>query len=84
MSKKDRLTYEIVSLGEKYKIVAAMLVSILTGEALLLYAVVGGDKPIYTLFLGVAGLFFIIGLFSILRKLDDERNLKLDSLEEEV
>lgn len=50
MSKKDRLTHEIVAIGDKYKIVAAILVSLLTGEALLLYAVVGGDKPVILCF----------------------------------
>jgi|GEM_PF-5886084 len=45
---------------------------------------VGGNKPVYTLFLGIADLLVIVGLFSILRKLDDERNDKFDKLEEEV
>ena len=65
MSKKDRLLQEIGALRETRKDWFMVLFTLASAIAVLTYAVVSGDKPIYVLILGAIGFmaFFVIAIY---------------------
>ena len=63
MHKVEALEKKIDFLIQEFRGYFLMLVALLSGEAGIVYAVVSGDKPIYVLFLGVAGIIFSLGIF---------------------
>ena len=66
---------------EKYRSHFLILLGLLTGEATIIYAVITGVKPLYTLFLAVVGAIFVAVLTSKIKDIEEETYLKLDELE---
>ena len=83
MSKKEKLEKELDFLKEKYRGYFLILIGLLTGEATIIYAVVTGTKPIFTLFLAVVGFIFLAILTNRIKSIEEETYLKLDELEKE-
>ena len=81
MGKIEKLEKELDFLKEKYRGYFLILLGLLTGEATVVYAVVTGVKPLYTLFLAVIGLIFIAILTNRIKNLEEETYLKLKELE---
>ena len=82
MGKKEKLEKELDFLREKYRNYFLILFALLTGEATIIYAVVTGSKPIYSLFLAIFGLLFIVIVLLKIRDIEDETYIKLDELED--
>ena len=83
MSKKEKLEKELDFLKEKYRGYFLILMGLLTGEATIIYAVVTGTKPIFTLFLAIVGFVFLSILTNRIKNIEEETYLKLDELEKE-
>jgi len=81
MGKIEKLEKELDFLKEKYRGYFLILLGLLTGEATVVYAVVTGVKPLYTLFLAVIGLIFIAILTNRIKNIEEETYLKLKELE---
>ena len=61
-----------------------VLLGLLTGEATIVYAVVTGVEPLYTLFLSILGLIFLAILTSKIKNIEEETYVKLEELEKEI
>jgi len=83
MSKTEKLEKELDFLKEKYRGYFLILLGLLTGEATIIYAVVTGVKPLYTLILAVVGLIFLAILTNKITSIEEEIYVKLKELEEE-
>ena len=83
MSKKERLEKGISFLQEEFRGYFLILLTLLTGEAGLIYAVVSGEKPIYLLYLAILGMLFVVFLLSRVKNIKDNVYLKLDELEKQ-
>ncbi len=83
MGKIEKLEKELDFLKEKYRGYFLILLGLLTGEATIIYAVVTGVKPLYTLILAVVGLIFLAILTSKIKSIEEEIYIKLKALEEE-
>ena len=83
MSKQEKLEKELDFLKEKYRGYFLILIGLLTGEATIIYAVVTGTKPIFTLFLAVVGFIFLAILTNRIKNIEEETYLKLNELEKE-
>ncbi|SFV70904.1 hypothetical protein MNB_SM-5-466 [hydrothermal vent metagenome] len=83
MSKIEKLEKELDFLKEKYRGYFLILLGLLTGEATIIYAVVTGVKPLYTLILAVVGLIFLAILTNKITSIEEEIYVKLKELEEE-
>jgi len=81
MGKIQKLEKELDFLKEKYRSYFLILFALLTGEATILYAVVTGSKPLYSLFLAIFGFIFIAIFANKIRHIEDETYIKLDELE---
>ena len=84
MGKVERLEKELDFLKEKYRGYFLVLLGLLTGEATIVYAVVTGVKPLYTLFLSILGLIFLAILTSKIKNIEEETYVKLEELEKEI
>jgi len=71
---------ELDFLKEKYRNYFLILFALLTGEATIIYAVVGGDKPLYTLFLTFFGFILIVLVTVKIKNIEDTTYIKLDEL----
>ena len=83
MSKKEKLEKELDFLKEKYRGYFLILIGLLTGEATIIYAVITGEKPVFTLFLAIIGFIFLAILTNRIRHIEEETYLKLNELEKE-
>lgn len=83
MSKKDKLNKEIDSLREKRQNIFTLLFGILSAIAIVVYAVVSGEKPFYMVIFGAIGAIGVAYLSLLYIKIDDNINSKLDELEKE-
>ncbi len=83
MSKKERLEKEISFLQEEFRGYFLILLTLLTGEAGLIYAVVSAEKPIYLLYLAILGMLFVVFLLSRVKNIKNNVYLKLDELEKQ-
>jgi hypothetical protein len=83
MSKKERLSKEIDSLREKRQNIFTILFGVLSAIAIVVYAVVSGEKPFFMVTFGVVGCIGVAYLSLLYAKIDDEINIKLDELEKE-
>ena len=83
MSKKEKLEKELDFLKEKYRGYFLILIGLLTGEATIIYAVITGEKPIFSLFLAIIGFIFLAILTTRIRYIEEETYLKLNELEKE-
>jgi len=81
MGKIQKLEKELDFLKEKYRSYFLILFALLTGEATIIYAVITGTKPLYSLFLAIFGLIFISMLTNKIKNIEDETYQKLDELE---
>ena len=81
MGRIEKLEKELDFLREKYRNWFLIFIALLTGEATIIYAVITGVKPLYTLFLSVVGLIFISILTSKIKDIEKETYIKLDELE---
>ena len=72
MGKTEKLEKELDFLREKYRGYFLILLGLLTGEATIIYAVVTGVKPLYTLFLSIIGLIFLAILTKRIKDIEDE------------
>jgi len=82
MHKVEALEKKIDFLIQEFRGYFLMLVALLSGEAGIVYAVVSGDKPIYVLFLGVAGIIFSLGIFWKLELIKGKIKKSIKELEE--
>lgn len=82
MSKMDRLVYEFNYLKTFQDRYFAALLALLTGGAILIYAVLSGEKPILVLWLLLIIGVLIIGLILKLKKLDIEAKTIIKEMEE--
>lgn len=83
MGKIEKLEKELDFLKEKYRNYFLVFFALLTGEATIIYNVVAGEKPIYSLVLSVFGLTLIAMISSKIKDIEDETYSKLDELEKE-
>ena len=84
MGKKEKLEKELDFLKEKYRGYFLILLGLLTGEATIIYAVVTGVKPLYTLFLSIVGLIFLAILTKRMQDIEAEIYIRLEELEKEA
>jgi len=82
MHKVEALEKKIDFLIQEFRGYFLMLVALLSGEAGIVYAVVSGDKPMYVLFLGVAGIIFSLGIFWKLELIKGKIKKSIKELEE--
>ena len=82
MGKVQRLEKELDFLKEKYKNYFLVLFALLSGEATIIYSVTTGDKPIYTLFLGIIVIVFIAILTGKIKNIENYIEDKLEELGE--
>ena len=82
MHKVEALEKKIDFLIQEFRGYFLMLVALLSGEAGIVYAVVSGDKPIYVLFLEVAGIIFSLGIFWKLELIKGKIKKSIKELEE--
>ena len=71
---------EIDFLRDKYKNYFLILLGLLTGEATVIYAVITGEKPVFTLFLAILGFIFLAILSGEIKRIEDEIYTKLDKI----
>lgn len=81
MGKQEKLEKELDFLKEKYRSYFLILFGLLTGEATIIYAVITGVKPLYTLFLAIVGLIFLAILTNRIKNIEEETYNKLNELE---
>lgn len=81
MGKKEKLEKELDFLKEKYRNYFLIFFALLTGEATIIYNVVTGEKPLYSLILSIFGLIFIAMFASKIKYIEDETYNKLNELE---
>ena len=84
MSKKDKLNKEIDSLREKRQNIFTILFGVLSAIAIIVYAVVSGEKPFYMVIFGAVGAVGVAYLSLLYTRIDDNINIKLDELEKEA
>lgn len=77
------LLQEIGNLREKRKDVFSILFALFSGLCIVVYAVISGEKPIYTIYLVIFGSLIIISIAIYYRKIDDKIDEKIEDLEEE-
>ena len=83
MSKKDRLLQEIGALRETRKDWFMVLFTLASAIAVLGYAVLSGDKPIYVLVLGAVGFMAFFAIVVYYRGIENQLGKKLSELEKE-
>lgn len=83
MSKKDRLLQEIGTLRETRKDWFMVLFTLASAIAVLGYAVLSGDKPIYVLILGAIGFMAFFAIAVYYRSIEYRLSVKLSELEKE-
>ena len=83
MGKIEKLEKELDFLKEKYRGYFLILLGLLSGEATVIYAVVNGEKPVYTVFLAIFGLVFLAILTLKIKKIEEEIYFRLQELEKE-
>lgn len=83
MSKKDKLLQEIGNLREKRKDVFSILLALFSGLCVVIYAVISGEKPIYTVYLVIFGSLVVMSMAVYYRKIDSAIDEKIEDLEEE-
>jgi len=83
MSKKDKLLQEIGSLREARKDWFNILFAIASAIVILVYSVLSGDKPIYTLILGGIGFSAFIFIAFYYKNIETKIEQKLEELEKE-
>jgi len=83
MSKKEKLEKELDFLKEKYRGYFLILIGLLTGEATIVYSVISGSKPVFTLFLAIVGFIFLAILTNRIKNIEEETYFKLNELEKE-
>lgn len=82
MGRIEQLEKELDFLKEKYRNYFLILFALLTGEATIIYAVVSGDKPLYTLFLTIFGFILIVLVAMKIKNIEDATYEKLNALKE--
>jgi len=83
MSKKDKLKEEIANLREKRKDIFSILFALFSGLAIVVYAIVSGEKPIYTMYLVILGTLIVVSLAIYYKKIDEQVDDKIEALEKE-
>lgn len=83
MSKKDRLLQEIGSLREIRKDWFMVLFTTASAIAVLAYAVVSGEKPVYMLILGAIGFVAFVSIAIYYKGIEHKLEEKLDELNNE-
>jgi len=83
MSKKDRLNKEIDSLREKRQNIFNIMLTLMSGIVVVLYAVLSGEKPIFLFSIAIFGIMILAWLGSRYSFIDDKIETKLDELENE-
>ncbi|MBP7900435.1 MAG: hypothetical protein KAZ85_00390 [Gammaproteobacteria bacterium] len=83
MSKKDRLLQEIGTLRETRKDWFMVLFTLASAIAVLGYAVLSGDKPIYVLVLGAVGFMAFFAIAIYYKGIESQLGNKLSELEKE-
>ena len=77
------LLQEIGNLREKRKDVFSILFALFSGLCIVVYAIISGEKPIYTIYLVIFGSLIIISVAIYYRKIDDKIDEKIEDLEKE-
>lgn len=83
MSKKDKLNKEIDILRERRKDWFNVLLVLASAVLALIYAVISGEKPLYTLLLSAMGFVAVLFIAFYYKAHESEIALKLRELEKE-
>lgn len=82
MSKKDMLDKEFTKLiGWRDKVFQVFL-ALLTAEAIMIYAIISGEKPIYVLILVVIGIVLLGGIGLKLKSINEDIDQNIKESEE--
>jgi len=82
MGKLEALQKRIDFLIQDYRGYFLVLVTMIGGEIGAIYAVIADKKPIYSLIIGIIGIFFIVGVFWKLISIKEEIEKLTNELEE--
>lgn len=77
------LLQEIGNLREKRKDVFSILFALFSGLCIVVYAVISGEKPIYTVFLALLASLIVLAVAVYYRRIDKKIDEKIEALESE-